>query len=252
MELQHIRNASFKLYYHGKTILMDPMLCPKDTFPPFVKGLRPNPTVDLVMKPEDIINDIEIVGVTHTHPDHFCPVSASMIPKDTPLFHSIEDQGFERFESFKQCMAIQTSLTWEHITITRVPAQHGSGPVLPYMGKVSGYVLQADNAPTVYITGDSILYESMEETIDAFRPDIIICNAGGGIIPGFEQFPVMMDEKQIITMTQRYPETKIVALHLESIDFCRVTREGLRAYAHSHHITEEQLLIPKDGEILSF
>jgi hypothetical protein len=47
-------------------------------------------------------------------------------------------------------------------------------------------VLQAENEPTLYIVGDSIWVEEVENAITTFKPEIIVTNSGGAIIPGFE------------------------------------------------------------------
>lgn len=248
MKLQLIRNATVKLSYAGKVILVDPMLCKKDSFPPFVKGLLPNPTVDLTMTIEEILKGVDAVLITHAHPDHFDDLSQKMLPKDIPLFCSIEDKTFEKFNEFTNVKAIEESEEWEGIKIMRVAGQHGSGPVLPYMGKVSGFVLESQDASTLYIMSDCIWYEAVEKTITRFNPEIIIANSGGGIIPSFEKYPVMLDEAQTISLAKFAKTSQIIAVHLESIDFCRVTRSSLRAEADKHHISSEQLIIPKDGE----
>ena len=52
------------------------------------------------------------------------------------------------------------TIAWHGIAVTRTPGQHGTGPEeLADMGQVSGFVLQAPGEPTLYWTGDTILYE---------------------------------------------------------------------------------------------
>ncbi|MGD1843172.1 MAG: MBL fold metallo-hydrolase [Thermonemataceae bacterium] len=250
MKLQLIRNATVKLNYAGKNILIDPMLCEKDTFPPFVKGLLPNPTVDLTMPIEEVLKGVDSVLVTHSHPDHFDDVSQKILPENIPLFCSIEDKEFEKFTRFTNVQAIEESIEWEEISITRVAAQHGSGPVLPYMGKVSGFVIESQQSPTVYIVSDCIWYKEVENTIKKFNPAVIIANSGGGIIPGFEKYPVMLDEVQTISLAKFAKTSKIVAVHLESIDFCKVTRRSLREEANKNNILSNRLVIPEDGETI--
>ncbi len=252
MEFQLIRNATLKLNYGGQTILVDPMLCPKNTFDPFVKGLLSNPRVDLTLSIDEILQGVDAVLVTHSHPDHFDDLSSELLPQDIPLFCTAVDRDFEKFSKFENKEVIEEQTTWKEIMITRVNGQHGSGPVLPYMGEVSGFVLQAPNEPTVYIVGDSIWYEEVEKTINRFKPEMIIANSGGGIIPGFEKYPILLDEEQTVELINAAPDAKVIAVHLESIDFCRVTRESLRTCANGKGVSEEQLIIPLDGEKLYF
>jgi hypothetical protein len=46
--------------------------------------------------------------------------------------------------------------------------------ILAQMGEVSGFVLQAENEPTLYIVGDSIWVEEVENAITTFKPEIIV------------------------------------------------------------------------------
>ena len=252
MKIQLIRNATLKLNYAGKTILIDPMLSSKETFEPFVKGLKRNPTVDLNIPITKIIKNLDAVLVTHSHPDHFDTLAGTLLPKEMKLFSTPIDSDFLLKQEFSNIEVIEDATTWENISITRIEGKHGSGPVLPYMGQVSGYVLQSDNEPTIYIISDSILVDEVKKAIEVFKPEIIVANSGGGIIPGFENYPVLMDEKQTIELIELAPKSKVIAVHLECIYFCKTTRKSLREFAAKKGVLENQLLIPKDGETLNF
>ena len=97
MEIQLIRNATLKLSYAGKTILVDPMLCAKEAFPPFAKGLLPNPTVDLTIPAKEVATGVDAVLVTHSHPDHFDEASSQLLPKNIKLVCTPADRDFEKF-----------------------------------------------------------------------------------------------------------------------------------------------------------
>lgn len=44
------------------------------------------------------------------------------------------------------------------------------------MGPVSGFVFEADE--TLYLVGDTIWYDPVEETLDQFEPDMVVLNGG--------------------------------------------------------------------------
>ena len=50
---------------------------------------------------------------------------------------------------FNNVTVVNQEINWQKIKITRIEGQHGSGTILPYMGEVSGYVLQSENEPTI-------------------------------------------------------------------------------------------------------
>ena len=249
MKIQLIRNATMKISYAGRTILTDPMLSPKGDFKAFA-GIARNPTIELPIKIEDIVEGIDCVVVSHDHPDHFDKTASAALPKMIPVFCQPADEGKLTDEGFQAVIPIDRSYSWQGITITRTDGQHGSGKVLEFIGKVSGFVFQAGGEPTVYWVGDSIWCEPVKSAIEKFKPDIIITHSGGAKIPGFET--IIMDAEQTLTTLNASPATAVVAIHLEALDHCNVSRETLRQTADAAAISSSRLMIPKDGETIFF
>lgn len=249
MKIQLIRNATMKITYAGRTILTDPMLSPKDELDPFA-GIARNPTIELPFQTEEIVNNVESVIVSHDHPDHFDKAASLVLPKVTPVFCQPGDEGRMTEEGFQNVLPIETSHTWEGITITRTGGKHGKGKILEYLGEVSGFVFQANGEPTVYWVGDSIWCEEVENAIKMFNPDIIITHSGGATLPGHE--PIVMDGEQTLTTVNASPEAVVVAIHMEALDHCPVSRDTLRQMADEAAIPASRLMIPKDGETITF
>lgn len=249
MQIQLIRNATMKITYGGHTILTDPMLSPKGAFRSFA-NIAKNPTVELPFPVEDVVNGVEAAVVTHYHPDHFDKAAGAVLPKGIAVFCQPGDEARFMDEGFSSVTPIQRSHTWQGITITRTEGQHGSGKVLEMMGKVSGFVFQADGEPTVYWVGDSIWCEPVEQSIAEFKPDVIITHSGGAKLPDFDH--IIMDAEQTLTTVHASGEAIVVAVHLEALDHCGVSREALRQLAEKKGISPNRFLIPEDGAVLSF
>jgi L-ascorbate metabolism protein UlaG (beta-lactamase superfamily) len=249
MKIQLIRNATMKITYGGHTILTDPMLSPKGAFRSFA-NIAKNPTVELLFPVEDVVNGVEAAVVTHCHPDHFDKAAGAALPKRIAVFCQPGDEARFADEGFSSVTPIQRSHTWQGINITRTEGRHGSGKVLDMMGKVSGFVFQADGEPTVHWVGDSIWCEPVEQSIAEFKPDVIITHSGGAKLPDFD--PIIMDAEQTLTTVHASGEAIVVAVHLEALDHCGVTREALRQLAEENGISPNRLLIPEDGAVLSF
>lgn len=249
MRINLIRNATMVINYAGTTFLTDPMFSARDAMDPFA-GIARNPTKELPTDTDKIVHGIDGVIVSHLHPDHFDPAAGEIIPKDLPLLCQPGDEGQLGEYGFPNVEPVTNSTVWKGITITRTGGKHGKGEILELMGQISGFVFQAEGEPTVYWVGDSIWCDEVAEVIEKFNPSIIITHSGGATIPGHEA--IIMDGEQTLTVARAAPSAKVVAIHMESLDHCPVTREDLRNMADKADISPERLLVPADGETLKF
>lgn len=190
----------------------------------------------------------ELVIVSHLHSDHFDPEAQRLLSKDLPILCQPGDEEAFRGHGFRSVTPVSDTLVWQGITLTRTPGQHGSGAVLDEMGLVSGFVLQAEGEPTLYWTGDTILYEPVLQSIERFRPDVIVTHSSGAMWKG--DGPIVMDAAQTLAVCRAAPESRVIAIHLDSLDHGEVTRGDLRAQVREAGIPDERLLIPADGEWL--
>ena len=245
MKINLIRNATMKFFYGGKVILADPMLSKKGMIRSFL-GKEKNPTVEMLIKIEDVMLEVDGVMISHTHPDHFDEAARESIPKDMKMFYQPYDR--DKFTEFTNTVSVDKDVMWDKIKITRTKAMHGRGEALKRMGEASGFVLEAEGEPVVYWVGDSVLYEEIEGNIKKFNPDIIITHSGGAGFPDLGL--IIMDDEETIKICQMAPNSKVIAVHLESLDHCPVTREGLAKLAEEKNISN--LKIPKDGETIIF
>jgi L-ascorbate metabolism protein UlaG (beta-lactamase superfamily) len=252
MKLQLIRNATLLLDYANKHILIDPDFGIKESRSSFT-GKSKNPMVDLPMPIEQILQGVELVIVSHLHQDHFDGIAHEIIPKHLPLFCQPENESFIRDKGFLNVQVIQDFVEWEGIRIRRTEGHHGLGEVESIMGKVSGFVFQAEGEPTIYWAGDTVLTDEVRQAIKDFQPDFIIphsCGASWPISSG-ERVLIVMDDKQTLELCQMSPNSRVIATHMEALDHATISRAALRSAAESAGISAEQLLIPQDGETIS-
>ncbi len=250
-QLQLIRNATLVIDYNGKRILVDPMLGAKASLPSFSDKNTPNPSVDLTMPISEIIDNIDLVLVSHTHADHFDETASKSLNKSIKLIHQPSDKNYFTKERFINAMPITDSLTWEGITLIRTNAQHGTGRILEEMGNVAGYILKSEGQPTVYIVGDAIWTEELYQNMRNYNPDYIVINSGGALIPGYENTPIIMDENQAMSVIQESGNAKVIAVHMDAINHCYTTRNILKKKAKENNISKEKLIVPEDGEIIN-
>jgi L-ascorbate metabolism protein UlaG (beta-lactamase superfamily) len=131
---------------------------------------------------------------------------------------------------------------WSHICVTRTPAQHGVGEIARAMAPSSGYMLSSAGEPTLYIAGDTIWYDQVAETIRQHNPQVIVVNAGAA------QFlhgdPITMTAGDVVRVLRASPHAQVIAVHMEAINHCLLTRAELAQQAHS---AGSRLVIPGDG-----
>ncbi|WP_378956226.1 MBL fold metallo-hydrolase [Pelosinus sp. sgz500959] len=249
MEVQLLRHATLLVSINGKKLLVDPMLGEAGVMPPIVNSpnSQRNPLVELTLQLD--WQDIDGVLLTHTHRDHFDDAAAEQLPRNIEILCQPEDEEKLKKLGFLRIHPIMDEFFWEGITIHRTAGQHGTGEIATQMAPVSGYVLESKGEPSLYIAGDTIYFQEITKIINTYQPNIIVVNAGGARFNIGD--PITMTAEDVAAVCQAASTSKIIAVHMEAINHCLVSRADLR-----NHLKEEGLmdhvLIPMDGETSIF
>jgi L-ascorbate metabolism protein UlaG (beta-lactamase superfamily) len=228
-----VRNATLIVEVAGRRLLVDPMLDDAGARPP-IEGTRnpvANPTAPLPFPAEDVVRGLDAVIVTHRHRDHLDARGEELVPRDVPVFCQPEDEEALR-ELGLDVRPIVDALDWGGLTISRTPARHGTGRVAELLAPVSGFVLD-----DLYLAGDTVWYEAVEETIARHRPRVAVVNAGGAEF--VEGGLIVMGADDVREVVARVPT--VIAVHMEAINHCFLERASLAAAVPG-------VLIPRDGE----
>jgi len=245
VKIQLVRHATLWLQYAGSTLLVDPMFSDQGANPPIPNSDndRRNPLVPLPgelaawLRPDAVL-------VTHLHPDHWDEAAARALPKPAALFCQPGDKDKLGTQGFSDVTEIEDSATFRGITIHRTGGQHGTGEIGRRMGPVSGFVLRAEGEPTLYIAGDTIWCEDVRIALDAHKPDVTIVNAGGAKFVVGDA--ITMDADDVIEAARHAPYTKVVAVHMDTINHCHATRDVLRTRLEAEKLLG-RVAIPEDG-----
>jgi L-ascorbate metabolism protein UlaG (beta-lactamase superfamily) len=248
MKLQLIRHATIKLQYAGLGLLIDPMFSTAEANPPIINtgNDRRNPLVPLPVPIAELV-DVDAVIVTHLHPDHWDMDAVQALSKTTPIICQPGDDAVIRGQGFASVTAISETHVWGGVQFTRTGGQHGTGEIGKLMGQVSGFVLQADGEPTLYLAGDTIWCDAPRQALDRFQPDVTVVNAGGARF--VEGDPITMDADDVVSVCRHAEYTNVVAVHMDAINHCLVTRTELQARLIAEGVME-QVSILADGEWL--
>ena len=233
MRITLIRNATVLLELRGRRLLVDPMLDPAGARPPIEDTANPvrNPTVELPFPAEDVVSGLDAVLVTHCHKDHFDETAERVVPRDVPVFCQPEDE--ERLRAVGlDARPVEDRLDWDGLVLHRTAARHGHGAMAEALAPVSGFVLD-----DLYLAGDTVWYEAVEETIERFSPRVAIVNAGGASF--LEGGLIVMGIDDVREVASRVPI--VVCVHMEALNHCFLSRSDLAAAVPG-------VVIPRDGE----
>lgn len=252
MKLLHVRHATSILTYGGLRILIDPVFAKKDTYPafPLSPNRKKNPLVDL-STPMDQLLDIDLILTTHTHIDHFDQEAMDLLDKNLDLICQSEDAEAIESKGFLHIFPVKNTLVYKNITLTRVDAEHGTGEMGKSCAPASGYILQAEKEPTVYITGDTIYNDSVKANIETYQPQIMLMNAGS---PKFLfSSHIVMNIIDIESTLRVNPNLCFVIVHLDTYNHCIETREDIHEYFSASKLQElgvQNFYVPLDNELL--
>ncbi len=247
MKLRLIRHACLIVEYAGHRLLVDPQLDPAGARPAIenTPNTRNNPLVDLPMPVAELLRGVDAVLVTHTHRDHWDGTAEKEIPKDLPLIGQPEDEPKFRAAGFKNVTGMGKSLERRGVSIHRTGGQHGTGEIAKKLAPVSGFVLQSPGEPTLHIAGDTIWYDEVAGWLKRFHPDVTVLNAGGARF--LQGDPITMTPEDVIAVCKAAPRTQVVAVHMDAINHCIVTRQDLAFQLEAERL-RDRVAIPADGE----
>ncbi|TWT13161.1 MBL fold metallo-hydrolase [Planomicrobium sp. CPCC 101079] len=253
MNIQQIRNATLVLNYAGKKLLVDPFLAEKGAYPPFPNSARQdqnNPLDSLPVPIDEIIKDVDAVIVTHLHLDHWDDAAKEALPKDIPLFVQNEEDAKEvRNSGFQNVEVLQEDTIFEGIQLIKTKGEHGRGAILNLTGVVSGVVFKHQDEKTLYVAGDTVWYDGVQEAIDAHKPEVIVVNAGANQF--LEGGSIVMDKEDVYEVHHASPDSTIIAVHMESANHWGLSKEELKSFATEKGISS-QVFVPADGESYAF
>src|SRR5690606_23576403 len=103
----------------------------------------------------------------------------------------------------------------------------------------------------VYVVGDPAWRDAVVRALGQYRPGVAVLHTGAAEINGFEGDPIIMGKEDTLRVHRAVPEATIVTVHMDAVNHMTLSREELASYVRSKGI-EDYVLIPADGELISF
>jgi L-ascorbate metabolism protein UlaG (beta-lactamase superfamily) len=249
IKIHFLRHATLIIEINGVRLLVDPLFAAKGAMDPvkITRNTNRIPLVDLPITEDQLRKELETVDatiVTHTHRDHWDDKAREILNKKTPLICQPTDVNTLKGQNFETLLPVDTSIDFKGLKVYRTGGQHGTGEIGLRMGHVSGFVIEYKKE-RVYIAGDAIWCTEVEQALATYKPNYTIVNAGAA---QFDQGdPITMTAADVIKVCQTLPSTKVIAVHMETINHCDLTREELQKITEQNKV-QKQCLIPVNGE----
>lgn len=252
MKITQLRNATILISFDKQTIIVDPMLAKKATLPKlrYFKSNKKNPLVDIPESFKQLRNTVSAALVTHCQKGHFDHLDRAgvkwLAENQIPTFCTRRDEIYLAKKKILTQVLPNHSNPFFEGKITLIPATHTRGWLSPFMEHGTGYFIDLPSHPSLYLMGDTVLTDTIRDFIRSYQPDYIVAPTGKA------QFdigaPLLLDEQEIIELFTLSNGT-IICNHMEALDHCRISREGLKKLLALSGI-KSRYKIPKDGETL--
>ena len=96
-------------------------------------------------------------------------------------------------------------------SISATPARHGPRGIEPVTGDVIGFAVSVEDAPAIYVSGDTVWFEGIAEIAKRFDVGLAVLFAGSAQPRG--PFNVTMNSNDAIEAAAAFKDARIVAVH---------------------------------------
>jgi L-ascorbate metabolism protein UlaG (beta-lactamase superfamily) len=231
--------------YAGLTVLTDP------TFDPAGDFVSPNSTLRKLAGPAvtaESLGAIDLVLLSHDqHADNLDLSGRALLP-DAGLVLSTPDAP-QRIEH------VTGMAPWESHTITTpdggtvvvtaVPARHGPEGCERLTGLVTGFLLQSDGWPTVYVTGDNASLDHAADIAARFPgTGIVLAFAGAGDV-GLWDRPLTLDSAGVAALAALFPSAVVAVAHCEDWEHFREGPDDVRRAVERAGVADRVIVLER-------
>lgn len=253
LEIHFIRHATFLLKTGDGSFLVDPMFSDKEEMDPVLntKNIVRIPMIGLPISSNQLnqlLSNLKGIILTHTHRDHWDKKARELLTnKSLPIICQPDDVKTLSEQGFANLKPVEKEIQFGGLKITRTLAKHGTGEIGKKMAPASGFVVKTDGH-VIYIAGDSIWCDEVKSVISQHKPSTIILNAGAAQFN--EGDPITMTAQDVVSVCQAAERsTKVIAVHMDTINHCMLTRKDLSSFLTSQNLAD-RCLIPADGDTI--
>jgi L-ascorbate metabolism protein UlaG (beta-lactamase superfamily) len=108
---------------------------------------------------------------------------------------------------------VELAGTGRALRVTGTPARHG--PAHLDRGPVTGFMLEADGTPTLYLSGDTVWYEGVAEAAARFSVSIAVLFLGAARVEAVGPWNLTFTADEAVEAAKAFASAAIVPLHYE-------------------------------------
>lgn len=257
MKIHQIRNATICIDYGDVRLLVDPMLMKPHVLPSLrlFKHRGRNPVVPLPKNTPKLLASATHGLITHFQKGHFDHLDRTALKwlreRKLPVFCTTHDAPVLARKGVRTIPLRRDHTRAQGFfdgSIQVIPCRHGRGLVGLLMEHGSGYFIQKPGAPSLLVTGDTILTPELRDFVGTYQPNVIVAPAGGAYfdIGG----KIIMDASDMVALARLTPGT-IIAIHIGAISHCPVTHADVAEAAQNAGL-QDRIIAPADGTTLTF
>jgi L-ascorbate metabolism protein UlaG (beta-lactamase superfamily) len=189
--------------------------------------------------------------ITHCRYGHFDHLDKSGIrllaQKQVPVYCNSLDESFLKRRRINTIpLIINQRSKFLTGSITAFTTAHGHGLEGIFMRPGAGYFIELPGEKSIYISGDTVMTQTVKHILNDLRPDISIINSGTAILDFGK--PILMPINEQLDFIRTAPG-KVIAVHLDAFNHCLTTRDILRGAVLKERLSEK-VIIPQDGEMM--
>lgn len=228
-QLTYIGGATALIEFGGLRFLTDPTLDPSGS------SFSPGPyTLTRTTAPvgdATLLDRIDAVLLSHDHHyDNLDTSGRAALAHAGQVFTTAAGAG--RLGGHSVALTPWQSVTLDGVTVTATPCRHG--PAHADRGPVIGFLLQDREGAVLYVSGDTVWYEGVEEVSRRARPRTAVLFLGAATVPAVGPFPLTMTADDAVMAARAFGGATIVPLHFEGwAHFTESRGEVDRAFANA-------------------